>query len=264
MTTVRFQEVRTRRTFEEVVSQVRELLFGGSLKPGDRLPAERELATHLGIGRPALREALRALETAGLIDLRKGKTGGAFISSGKQSVVSESMSDMLRLANVSVHDFFEVRFWIQAGLARTACQRATPADIERLRLNVLEAKRLHKAGKNLERMRVNVEFHNMLAETTGNQVAIILIRALTDALMSLSRELGSYPAPGYFEDRMRLVEAIARRNEKDAEIVMERILKTAMRVYKHLEEKRDAAKAAPTPSKFVKQTGPSSKTRAAR
>ena len=57
-----FKVVSTRRTFEEVTDQVRELLLGGSLQPGDRLPAERELSKMLGVGRPALREALRALE----------------------------------------------------------------------------------------------------------------------------------------------------------------------------------------------------------
>src|SRR3982751_343053 len=89
-----FRQVQIRRTFEEVAAQVRGMLFDGSLRPGDRLPPERELAVTLGVGRPALREALRALEVGGLLELRKGKTGGAFISSGDHRVVSGGMSDM--------------------------------------------------------------------------------------------------------------------------------------------------------------------------
>jgi len=104
-----FTRLNAKRTFEEVVTRIREMLFGGALKPGDRLPGERDLAAQLGIGRPAVREALRALESSGLITLRKGKTGGAFISKGKASVIAENMADMLRLSSISVDQFYELR-----------------------------------------------------------------------------------------------------------------------------------------------------------
>ena len=154
---IAFKKLHTKRTFEEVVAQVREMLFGGALKPGDRLPGERDLSVQLGIGRSALREALRALEASGLIILRKGKRGGAFISSGTPRVISENISDLLRLSSISVDQLFEVRLWIQTGLARAACQRATEEDIDRLRQNVHEGERLHARGLDLQRIEVNIE-----------------------------------------------------------------------------------------------------------
>jgi GntR family transcriptional repressor for pyruvate dehydrogenase complex len=237
---VTFQKLRTKRTFEEVVAQVREMLFEGALKQGDRLPGERDLAVQLGIGRSALREALRALEANGLIILRKGKTGGAFISNGTTRVISENMSDLLRLSSISVDQLFEVRLWIQTGLARAACHRATREDIERLRQNVFDGEQLHAKGQSVKRIEVNIEFHNILAEATKNPVAQIVIRGLTDALKALIHEVGSYPIASLFKDRLKLVDALENRDEDAAEAAMERILKSTKQMYKRLEEQKKA------------------------
>src|SRR3989304_7720395 len=105
----RFKPVRAQRTFEEVVNQVRDQLAGGELVPGERLPPERELARQLNVSRSALREGLRKLEIAGIADLRKGRTGGAFITRGNPKVVSDSMADLLRLGDVSWADLHEPR-----------------------------------------------------------------------------------------------------------------------------------------------------------
>lgn len=262
-----FQKLQTKRTYEEVVAQVREQLFSGTLKPGDRLPGERDLSVQLGIGRPALREALRALEATGLIILRKGKTGGAFISNGKARVIAENMSDLLRLSSISVDQLFEVRLWMQTGLARAACQRATKDDIERLRQNVLEGEGLHSRGLSRQRIEVNVEFHNILAEATRNPVAQIVIRGLTDALKALSHEVGSYPIASLFDDRLSLVGALERKDEDAAAAAMERILKSTKPLYKRLEAQRlAAAKAANAPVRAArtgrKPNGTGGKTKA--
>jgi GntR family transcriptional regulator, transcriptional repressor for pyruvate dehydrogenase complex len=229
-----FKLVHTRRTFEEVTAQVRELLLGGSLKPGDRLPAERDLAKMLGVGRPALREALRALEAAGLIELRKGKTGGAFISTGKPSVVSDSMSDLLRLGNVAVEELFEARLWIQTALVRAACARITQDDLKVLHANVVLAERQHAEGKYEERSTTNVEFHNLLAQATRNPVAVMVIRGLTDALRGLIRRVGTELTKGTFSARYELLKALEARDEHAAAEALARIIKNAEQTYKRL------------------------------
>jgi DNA-binding FadR family transcriptional regulator len=242
-----------KRTFEEVVAQVRDMLFKGTLKSGDRLPGERDLSVQLGIGRPALREALRALEATGLIILRKGKTGGAFISNGKTRIIAEHMSDLLRLSTISVDQLFEVRLWIQPEIARIACRRATADEIERLRQNVHEGELLHAKGLDLKRIEVNVEFHNILAEATRNPVAQIVIRGLTDALKALTYEIGSYPIASLFDDRLTLVDALSKRDEDAAAAAMERILKSTKVMYKRLEQQRLAAFTAnASPSRTIR------------
>ena len=230
----KFKQVSTRRTYEEVTDQVRALLIGGSLHPGDRLPAERELAKSLGVGRPALREALRALEASGLIELRKGKLGGAFISKGKPDVVSERMSDMLRLGGVSVEELFEVRLWMEIGIVRTACARRSDDDLRALRENVRAAQELHLQGKYDERIATNIEFHNLLARATHNPVAELVIRGLSDALRGLINRVGSGLPRGTFSYRRELIRALERRNESAAVLATSRIIKAAEQMYLRL------------------------------
>ena len=239
-----FKPIQTRRTFEEVIAQVRAMLFDGSLKPGDRLPPERELSQILGIGRPALREALRVLEANGLVVLRKGNTGGAFVSQGRASLVSDNMADLLRLGKVSIDELFEARLWIQSALVRAACDRATAADLSALRENVDEGERLHQAGLAAERIAVNIDFHHLLAQATHNEVAVMVSRGLTDALRNLIREVGSDPVPSLFSDRRALVSALETRDEAAAVKAITKILRTTMPTYQRLAEQRRRAEDA--------------------
>lgn len=241
-----FKAVSTRRTFEEVTDQVRELLLGGSLQAGDRLPAERELSKMLGVGRPALREALRALEAAGLIELRKGKLGGAFISKGKPSIVSARMSDLLRLGNVSVEELFEVRLWMQTGMVRAACARRTEEDLRALRDNVRLAEELHLQGRYEERIAANIQFHNLLAGASHNPVAELVIRGLSDALQGLISRVGSELSRGTFRYRHDILQALETRNPAAAERAIARIIKSAEQTYLRLAQQRsDTAVKSP-------------------
>ena len=84
----RFAPIRTKRVFEEICEQVRREMAAGTLRPGDKLPPERELALKLGVSRAAVREAFRSLEIAGVVGLHKGARGGAFILKGDPDIVT--------------------------------------------------------------------------------------------------------------------------------------------------------------------------------
>ena len=109
------------RTFDEAADKVRALLFNGTLRPGDRLPAERELSALLGISRPALREALRALELAGMIESRKGAAGGAFVRPGNAQVVVGGMRDLYHLGAITPEHLTEARIWLSEMVVRVVC-----------------------------------------------------------------------------------------------------------------------------------------------
>ncbi len=238
---VKFKLVQTRRTFEEVTTQVRDLLFGGSLKQGDRLPPERELSEQLGVGRPALREALRALEVSGLIELRKGKMGGAFITGGDQKVLSGGMTDLLRLGNVSVEELFEAREWILATVVRPACRRITADELEGLRENVALAERLHAEGRYDQRIDTNFEFHTLIARSARNPFAVMMVQGMTDALRSLINKVGSDLAPNFFSLRRDLIKALASRDEDSASRLMARIVNATEQTYKRLVQQQARA-----------------------
>jgi DNA-binding FadR family transcriptional regulator len=206
------------RAFEEVVEQVREMLSGGSLRPGERLPAEREFSRRLNISRSALREALRTLEIAGVVELRSGRSGGAFITRGKPNVVSDSMADLLRLGNVSWHDLTEARIWIEEIIVRVACKRATARDIGALEKNIRNALALFEKG-----------------------VLVVIQRTLTDMMLQFARRLGSETTREVFRSRRRFMAAFAARDANAAVAEMERNLKKVHRLYLSLARQAGAA-----------------------
>jgi DNA-binding FadR family transcriptional regulator len=229
------------RTFDDAAGKVRALLFNGTLRPGDKLPAERELSAMLGISRPALREALRALETGGLLEMRPGKNGGTFITAGKASVVSGAMSDLLRLGSISIAELFEARQWIQGALIPAACERLSDEQIDALEHNVDEADRAHREGRFADRIRLNVQFHDLLAQGAGNAVAAIVVRGLTQAWQALMDEVGSDQVAGGITYRRELLKALRARDEERAAKALSRILRTSEALYKDLAKRRAQA-----------------------
>src|SRR5258708_6002164 len=128
-----FRRVQVARAFEDIARQIREELSRGRLRPGDRLPAERELAVQFGVSRNTLREALRSLEIAGLITLRKGAAGGAFINDTNGDTVVTSIKDMFSLGAVTTEQITQARISVESAIIRAACEVHTAADLTKLR-----------------------------------------------------------------------------------------------------------------------------------
>jgi DNA-binding FadR family transcriptional regulator len=98
---VRFDLVQNRRGFEYIFEQIRGSIAAGELRPGDRLPPEREMATMFGVSRQGVREALRGPEVAGLVVCRTGVTGGAFVRHGDRRTVTRAIDDLASLGTIS-------------------------------------------------------------------------------------------------------------------------------------------------------------------
>lgn len=234
-----FEPVRVQRTFEEVVGQVRAKLASGELAPGQRLPPEREFARQLNVSRSALREGLRTLEIAGIVELRKGRSGGAFITRGNPQVVSDSMADLLRLGTVSWTDLTEARIWIEEVIVRVACERATPEDHAALEANIVEAMQYFESGQLMQKTEVLIEFHNILARATGNPVLVMMTRTMTDLLRYFARRLGSETTRAVFRSRRRFMTAFVARDADAAVKEMEGNLIKVHRLYLRLARSRE-------------------------
>lgn len=236
-----FKPVRVERTFEVVVSQVRDRLAAGKLMPGERLPAEREFARQLNVSRSALREGLRTLEIAGVVELRKGRSGGAFITHGNPQAVSDSMADMLRLGQVSWSDLTEARIWIEEVIVRVACERATDADIAALDANIADAMRHFESGDRRLKTEAMIEFHNILARATGNPVLVVMTRTLTDMLRHFAERLSPESTRAVFRSRRRFMSAFAARDVETAVKEMEENLIRVHRLYLRIARSREIA-----------------------
>lgn len=180
---VTFRPIRTRRAFEEICERIREQLALGVLKPGDKLPAERELAQQLGVSRNVLREALRSLEMAGILKLQKGVKGGAFIREGDTGRMNEVMRDMLSLGTISVRELSEARINVIDLVVRLACVNARQRDFEALEANIERTDVATREGRLLDRVECSREFYNLLAESTGNKVIIMIVNSVTEIHM---------------------------------------------------------------------------------
>ena len=220
-----FRPVATRRAFEEITAQIRAQLARQSLRTGDRLPPERDLADQFGVSRNTLREALRSLEIAGLLELKKGATGGAFIREGGGDAVVAGLSDLYRLGSIRPEHLTEARILIGTEVARLACARHTADDLEALEKNVAEAGAAGKAGEMARRAEIHYEFHSLLARAAKNPVLIIL----TDALMEMTRHfveaVGYQPNPYVMPSRKRLLAALRARDADTAAKEMATMLK---------------------------------------
>ena len=243
-----FTPVHTRRAFEEICLRIREQLTAGALKPGDKLPAERELAQQLGVGRNALREALRSLEIAGIVRLQKGVKGGAFITEGDPGRMNQVVQDMFSLGSISINELAEARIHIQDLVVRLACERAGKADFDALAANIAHTETVTAAGKFLDRVECSREFYRLLAAATRNQVLSMMVHSLTEILMQfvyVRVAAGGTPQPRLVEKRREFLAALRARDVARATRLMKTHLKS---VHQLLKPASPAAPAAPVSS----------------
>lgn len=225
MATPTFRPARPRRAFDEIIEQVRGMVRSGELRPGDRLPAERALAEQFAVSRNTVREALRMLEISGLIQLKRGASGGAFIADADTGKVATSMTDMLELGQLSLTDLTEARTWIESTVIRVACERMTDEVFDRLKANVDEATRLSELHDWEQKAKVNVEFHIILAEATANPVMIAITQGLMQVMEKVVLALGPTEGDIVLRSRRRILKHLEKRDADAAVAEMERYLK---------------------------------------
>ncbi len=210
--------IRVKRISDQVYEQLRDLLFRGQLKPGERLMSERELAQALGVSRPTVREAIHKLVTLGFLEHRQGQ--GTFVRSLDAKRGHNPLAAVIQEPDVSLEDLLEVRMGLEGQAAILAAQRATQEDI-RLLEQSLKAMPAQNAAGNLG-MEEDVSFHMGIAYATKNTVQVYLMRSFYDLLHFGIKEnlthLWEDPAnlPLIHQQHTAVFEAIKRHDPKEA------------------------------------------------
>ena len=226
-----FAPIAPQRAFEDIAAQIRNLVASGKLKPGDRLPVERDLSAKFNVSRNTLREALRALELAGMIELRKGASGGAFVLPGNSDVVVNGLRDLYHLGAITPESLTEARIWLSAIVVRIACERMTDDDLQALEANVEAAARAQKEGNFEERSRLHREFHTLLAACTRNPIMIITMEAVKEVMRKFVERIGPSENPYTLPSRRRLIKLLRERDADGAVAEMTKFLERLQAKY---------------------------------
>ncbi|MBI4476880.1 MAG: FadR family transcriptional regulator [Acidobacteria bacterium] len=208
------------RISDVIARRIRRQISRGTLSIGARLPAEREMARRYNTSRVSVREAYRSLEELGLLTIRRGAEGGAFVSEVDHGTVHRSLSMVLRLGRVSHQELTEARIMIEPPVARLAARRATSEDLTRLQM-VVERQETRLARKGTYRPS-NLAFHRTVAECAHNLPLSTLMNALADLTLEIVTKI-DVPRPvqeGVCRFHRLIFDAIQRHDEEAAERLM--------------------------------------------
>jgi len=218
---VRFERIQQLRAHEYVAEQIRRHISLHLIKPGEALPAERELAVMFGVGRPTIQHALRLLEASGLVEARRGRSGGTFVTQrgGDSLAVDELMIRVLRNRK-ELEDLLEYRRIVEPAVARLAASARRDADLAAMRRAI---QGMTAATTEPDYMRHDTDFHLALARATGNAV---LAAVIEDMRSKLNDAMTLLPESDTWHRRLSrehdaLFEAIESGDGEDAERLMQ-------------------------------------------
>ena len=172
--------IRKTKVYEKIAEQIQRLICDGFLKPGDKLPSERELAEIFQVSRGSLRDAVRALEVTGLVEPRQGE-GTVVRAPSAESLINPLTTVLLR-QKVFVSELLEFRAMIEPVLARRAAKHASPEDVAHL--EEILRRQQEKADRGELAIEEDTEFHNAIAQAAKNSVVLKVL----DVFMELLRE----------------------------------------------------------------------------
>jgi DNA-binding FadR family transcriptional regulator len=173
------QPVRVSRAYEQLADMLRERIQVGTLREGDRLPSEQVIAREAGVSRSTVREALRTLQEAGLVERASPKV--MVVSGHRDESVHRELGAVMRRRNVTFRHLHEALLVIDPELTRLATERVTAADIRLLRQNLDAEQRC--LDDYAEWSRLDDELHNMIAEFSGNPALIVARTPISQLLL---------------------------------------------------------------------------------
>jgi len=236
-----FRQAKQNRAFEDVILQIQESIFDGRLREGDRLPGERMLREAFKVSRGTLREALRALEQKGLVTIKTGAHGGAFICPVNNKQMSESLDLLLQYQKISLRELAESREAMEGFVAAKAARKAKRADLKQL-MAILASIREGLDAPEFdweEVIKRDSEFHQCLARIATNRVFESIldtvyknINRYFDRFLSKARELQEKN----YQDLCKIVDAIERRDSQRAQILAQDHVRYFSRIMERGEE----------------------------
>jgi GntR family transcriptional repressor for pyruvate dehydrogenase complex len=242
---------------EQVVSHIRALIVGGKLKPGDQLPAERDLAVQIGVSRPTVRAGLRALAAMGVVVSRHGS--GTYIPSGPPKLGSAPLGFLAALHGFTREEMYEARRLLEVGAAGLAAERAAP---EQIAVMAEEVANLFSAMNDPQAFLVHdIDFHRSVAAASRNPIIAAVMEMISSLYYERRRETAALASEPNLRDaaemHRRVYQAIRAGNADAARAAMHEHLMQSSSY--QAQEMGDAGEAVAPPRPAPRRRRPSAK-----
>jgi GntR family transcriptional repressor for pyruvate dehydrogenase complex len=178
-----FKSVKSNKISEHIVEQIRNAIFEARLKPGDKLPPEKELMKTFHVSKATLREALRSLEILGFLEIRKGASGGAFVTEVDMTTARDSFANFLLFKNLSLSNLSEVRLILEPYVAEKAALAINEEDIKRLEKLNKECDYIIKHDIPIESRKNEIEYHRIIGSISGNPILMFILDFVENLLI---------------------------------------------------------------------------------
>lgn len=212
-----FETIENKKISQMVIEQIQGMIMRGELKNGDKLPPERELTQTLNIGRPALREALKALEVIGVIESRHGQ--GNFVVNNTENSVYKPLSLSFKLSNGNIEEILELRRLIEEYTVKQAASSSDEKDVLRLR-EILNA--MINAETTEQKSQFDKQFHYEIAKISKNILINSLFEStsyLFDSFINKTVRMsffGEDSIDKIYDEHLRIIEAIEKHDAEEA------------------------------------------------
>ena len=228
-----FKAVKQSKAPQQIIHQIRSSILEGTLKSNDKLASEIELMEKFGVSKSTLREALRALEYLGLIEIRKGVNGGAFVVEVDMEITKEHLTNFLHFKNISVNHLSEIRKILEPYAAHIAAEKMSEEDLGRLEDHIESCTKALLVGDSEALRKYEIMFHRTIAHASQNPILILIIDFIENILDDVKKILkpGVDFSEKVIKSHKRIYKALS---EKNSEMASREMLKDVSSVEKEL------------------------------
>jgi GntR family transcriptional repressor for pyruvate dehydrogenase complex len=224
-----FNNLKRSSTAERIVENLITLVKARSLKIGDKLPPERHLCEMIGVSRPILREALKALQVMNIIDIRQG--AGAYIKSLEPEDVVEHLDIVFHLDSSLYHDLYEARRVIEASIASIAAEKINEQELALIEENIQQAAAdIDNEQAFAER---DLELHEMILKAAGNRVIPVFMQSINKLALLIRQKTNAMPniRKNTIKDHKAILMALKNHDPQESAAVMERHIRNVERAF---------------------------------
>ncbi|MED3710434.1 FadR/GntR family transcriptional regulator [Peribacillus frigoritolerans] len=218
-----YKKIKPKKIYEEVSDELYEMIRSGSLKPGEQLDSIQQLAENFQVGRPAIREALSALSSMGLIEIKQGE--GTFVKTFDPAIMNHPLSAALLMDQDNIKHLLEVRKILESGTAEVAAKKRTVENLIELKDMLFNMEKVSDDEELSDK--ADISFHVAVANASQNELLITLMNHVSELMTEKMRDIRraalyseEMTLKQLYQQHVRIYDAIVAQDEDGARSAM--------------------------------------------